>query len=105
MYKNTHINYDNESKFNELASILNDFEDSSWKNDTCPSLHKWINEDEDHYIQVFVDYANPEMREDESLSEFFVVVNTDDREVFSLNSISEVISVVNFVGIRSITGA
>ena len=35
--------------------------DSSWKNDTCPKIT--LDLDGDHYLTIFQDYANEDLRE------------------------------------------
>lgn len=44
------------------------FEDSSWKNDTCPS---WINNE--HNIKLFIEYSEPEKREQDNTDRFYLV--------------------------------
>lgn len=95
MYLKTHLNFDNAKVFNELMSKLVGFADISWKNNTCPSMHKWLNERDDHYIEVFVDYTNPELRESIELSEFLVVHNKGtDRTAYNAHSTKEVIEII-----------
>ena len=59
-----HADYDNYDTLNKLFHALSPhgWKHSSYKNDACPSLLK----DEKHgnYCQVFVDYINPDLRED-----------------------------------------
>tara|TARA_Y100000389_G_scaffold134732_1_gene132177 strand:- start:1000 stop:1320 length:321 start_codon:yes stop_codon:yes gene_type:complete len=58
-----HENYDNYDTLNKLFHTLSPhgWVHSSWKNDTCPSLHK--EERHGNTCRIFVDYADPEMRE------------------------------------------
>jgi len=61
-YKTCFPDYDNGAEFDSMLSALgNGWEDSSWQNDTCPSM---TFESEFFYVQIFVDYA------DMALSEF-----------------------------------
>ena len=98
-HNKTHPNYDNAKAFDELSKSLPDFYDSSWKNDTCPSLHKWVDEDAEHYIQIFIDYKNPELREHESFSEFLVTIGKEgvshSVECHSINDVMLVLEGVN----------
>jgi hypothetical protein len=59
-----HADYDNYDTLNKLFHALSPhgWKHSSWKNDTCPSLLK--EERHGNYCQIFVDYADPAMRED-----------------------------------------
>jgi hypothetical protein len=59
-----HADYDNYDTLNKLFHALSPhgWKHSSWKNDTCPSLLK--EERHGNYCQIFVDYINPDLRED-----------------------------------------
>jgi len=59
-----HEDYDNYDMLNKLFHALSPhgWENSSWKNDTCPSLIK--EELHGNACRIFVDYVNPDMRED-----------------------------------------
>ena len=59
-----HEDYDNFDMLNKLFHALSPhgWENSSWKNDTCPSLIK--EEIHGNACRIFVDYVNPDMRED-----------------------------------------
>ena len=59
-----HEDYDNYDTLNKLFHALSPhgWVHSSWKNDTCPSLHR--EEKHGNTSQIFVDYINPELRED-----------------------------------------
>ena len=61
-----HADYDNYDTLNKLFHALSPhgWGHSSWKNDTCPSLLK--EERHGNTCQIFVDYADPAMREDTS---------------------------------------
>ena len=58
-----HADYDNYDTLNKLFHALSPhgWENSSWKNDTCPSLQK--EELHGNVCRIFVDYVNPDMRE------------------------------------------
>ena len=58
-----HGDYDNFDMLNKLFHALapHGWQNSSWKNDTCPSLIK--EEIHGNACRIFVDYINPEMRE------------------------------------------
>ena len=59
-----HADYDNYDMLNKLFHALSPhgWQNSSWKNDTCPSLIK--EEIHGNACRIFVDYLNPDMRED-----------------------------------------
>ena len=54
--------------FNLDVIIPEGFSDSSWKNDICPS---WINME--HNIKLFIEYLEPEKREQEEMDRFYLV--------------------------------
>ena len=58
-----HADYDNYDMLNKLFHALSPhgWENSSWKNDTCPSLIK--EEQHGNACQIFVDYVDPSKRE------------------------------------------
>ena len=62
-----HADYDNHDMLNKLFDALSPlgWQHSSWKNDTCPSLLK--EERHGNYCQIFVDYINPDLRENPDL--------------------------------------
>lgn len=63
---NTHTDYDNNEFFNALAVELADegFEDTSYGNDTCPSLGlEFDHAGQEGFIQIFIEYVNPDLRE------------------------------------------
>ena len=73
---NTHPGYDNVKALNIAAEQLSQFnvEDSTYGNDSCPSILVWINEGTETYLQLFIDYKNPELREEEEMLEFCVTL-------------------------------
>lgn len=56
-------NYDNVETFRFMESRLNwcGFKDSTYGNDTCPSLACELSDET--FVQVFVNYRNPALRE------------------------------------------
>ena len=75
-----HCEYDNLATLNELLTALAHlgFENMSYGNDACPSIGKELGPD--RYIQIYVDYNDPELRENEEMSEFGVVLNDDNTD-------------------------
>jgi len=62
-------NYRNQFPDFKLSYVIPEgFTDTSWKNDTCPS---WINEE--HNIKLFIEYDDPEKRENLDEDQFYVV--------------------------------
>ena len=59
-----HEDYDNYDMLKKLFHALSPhgWKHGSWKNDTCPSLIK--EEIHGNACRIFVDYVNPDMRED-----------------------------------------
>ena len=59
-----HADYDNYDTFNKLFHALSPhgWKNSSWMDDLCPSLIK--EEIHGNACRIFVDYVNPDMRED-----------------------------------------
>lgn len=68
-----HGNYDNLKTFNKVLNAVRHlgYYDASYGNDTCPSIIKDFPNDE--WQQVWIDYADPEMREDINWPMFCVV--------------------------------
>ena len=58
-----HEDYDNYDMLNKLFHALapHGWQDSTWKNDTCPSLYK--EERHGNTCRIFVDYVDPNKRE------------------------------------------
>ena len=58
-----HEDYDNYDMLNKLFHALapHGWQDSTWKNDTCPSLYK--EERHGNTCRIFVDYVDPSKRE------------------------------------------
>ena len=79
--------FDNGDLFDKLLWALKPygFEDTSWKNDTCPSIGKQKNEED--YIQIFVDYK------DHNLSEFPECRSEGRMKVFSVYSDMDTIEI------------
>jgi hypothetical protein len=73
-----HEDYDNYDMLNKLFHALapHGWENSTWKNDTCPSLQK--EEIHGNVCKIFVDYLNPDMREDPSWA--LLAYTVEDRE-------------------------
>jgi hypothetical protein len=46
-------------RYDDELPTLKGFEDSSWHNDACPSLMKYI-DDKGTFVQIFCDYKNKE---------------------------------------------
>ena len=68
-----HEDYDNYDTLNQLFHALSPhcWVHSSWKNDTCPSLHK--EEKHGNACQIFVDYMNPKLQDYQDLPECAVL--------------------------------
>ena len=62
--------------YDDTLPTLEGFEDSSWHNDACPSLIKYL--EKDTYLQIFCDYKNKE------LSDFADILG-DDYARFSVS--------------------
>ena len=59
-------------------------------------MHKFIAEQSEHYIEVFVDYRDPNMREDVKSSEFLVVYNYENtRMPYTANTVGQVVQILN----------
>lgn len=55
-----------------MPAIPAGFEDQSWHNDVCPSFWHEANR-----LRIWIDYANPRDREDETMTRF-ALVRTDE---------------------------
>jgi len=77
-----HEDYDNYDMLNKLFHALSPhgWKHGSWKNDTCPSLYK--EEQHGNVCKIFMDYVNPDKREDPSWSILNYTVDNGDYLVF-----------------------
>lgn len=70
-----HDEYDNLTTLNQAFDELKGlgFKDMSWKNDSCPRLgvYQEVNGQE-RYINLWIDYKDPYLRENEGWTEFMV---------------------------------
>jgi len=87
-----HANYDNITALNTLIDALAQYgyEDSTYCNDTAPSIAKY--EDSETYRQIYVDYSDPSLRECD-LPEFSInyYENGDYVSSVDFNTVEEVI--------------
>ena len=74
-----HMEYDNLEMFNKVLDDLSEkgFKDISWGNDACPSVGI-SSEDGNQYLTVFVDYKDPEQREDPEWTMFHVLATNEN---------------------------
>jgi hypothetical protein len=63
-----------DTKAKDLESL--GFEDCSWHNDICPSYSLALPEDK--YIQIFIDYVDPALREFPEWKRFLVIMVDQD---------------------------
>lgn len=85
LYKKTHPNFDNGTAFEYALGVLEGhrFADQSYKNDTCPCLIHYIDQDNEEYIRLWIDYKDPEKREDSTWKEFGVQYMSEGFELKS----------------------
>lgn len=71
--QSTHQDYDNLETFNRILNEVKylGYYDASYGNDTCPSILKDL--DDGEWQQVWIDYKDPEKREDIDWPMFYVV--------------------------------
>ena len=74
-WKTEFPDYDNEQAFRWMQKRLEwlGFTDSSWHNDTCPSLYRELSDGD--FVKVFIQYRNPELRELPDAPGFTVIFN------------------------------
>lgn len=90
-----HMDYDNGPLFNETGRFLSrfGFTDSTWGNDTCPSVYYETDPTQEFACHVFVDYADPELREIQGpmlIVNFYVDGSLDKSKCF--DKLSEVVA-------------
>lgn len=80
----------------DLPSIPEDWRDSSWHNDACPSFMVSENGDTGEFLQVYIDFADPEKREYTGTpSRFSVLLSTNGAtESFDSNDWEETLAKV-----------
>ena len=87
--------YDNYEVFTKVLDAVKSvgYYDSSYGNDTCPSIVRDF--PNDHFQQVWIDYANPEMREDPKWPMFAVTAfdeNHNETATDQFENIDELIA-------------
>jgi|SaaInlStandDraft_1057018.scaffolds.fasta_scaffold771090_1 hypothetical protein len=86
----SHVDYDNIETFNKVLDAVKDigYSDTSYGNDTCPSISRDF--DNGNWQQVWIDYANPEMREDAEWPMFNVVMFDENHNELATDSFDNV---------------
>ena len=89
------------SKIGLLSGFPYEFETSSWVHDTCPSMEfNGQDKDDTKYIKVYVDYLDPELREDKGSADMIHVqhvINAFNKS-FPAVEISQAIDHIRYVG-------
>jgi hypothetical protein len=88
--------FDNGENFAKVLAALQPlgFEDSTWVNDACPSVTKMDALEFDSVMIVYVDYADPEQRENGSLAHEFAAYVTAAGTSHEFDSADELIAFV-----------
>ena len=75
-YKQEFSNYDDE------LPTIEGFFDCSWHNDSCPSIMGYFNPttkqvdgENEPFIQIYIEYKNPELRDYKGIQRFHVLTN------------------------------
>ena len=86
----SHVDYDNIETFNKVLDAVKylGYSDTSYGNDTCPSISREFVCG--NWQQVWIDYANPEMREDPEWPMFNVVVFDENHNEVATDSFDDV---------------
>lgn len=105
-YRAEHSDYDNGESFEKIAEGLTGFQDASWHNDTCPKLSSDTNPD--IWIDVFIDYKDPALREEPDYPEISVWTNSEAAELetrnFTFEQINEVVAYANKIAAQIKSG-
>jgi len=86
----SHVDYDNIETFNKVLDAVKHlgYSDTSYGNDTCPSISRDF--DNGNWQQVWIDCANPEMREDPEWPMFNVVMFDENHDELATDSFDDV---------------
>jgi hypothetical protein len=86
----SHVDYDNIETFNKVLDAVKHlgYSDTSYGNDTCPSISRDF--DNGNWQQVWIDYADPEMREDPEWPMFNVVMFDENHDELATDSFDDV---------------
>jgi hypothetical protein len=76
--------------YDDTLPTLEGFHDSSYHNDTCPSLFKWLDEKEERFIQVFCDYKDATVREWDDTERFTIFIDDHGMPAFASNDWAEI---------------
>ena len=80
-----------EENFLKITSkTVLEWTDSSWKNDVCDSMHCYINEEEDKYIEIYLPNADDEDG-DEGFNTF-KVMDQNSTELLTTEDINKLIT-------------
>lgn len=87
--------YKNDESVNWIFEYPNNWEDTTWGNDVCPSASKDFG---DYVIRIWLDYPKQEDRESDSEFRFNVVAYTDDMDyIADIKAGSDLNSLVEWV--------
>lgn len=76
--------------YDDTLPTLEGFHDSSYRNDICPSLFKWLDEKEERFIQVFCDYKDATVREWDDMERFTVFLDDHGIPAFASNDWADI---------------
>ena len=91
----SHPDYDNAATFNKVLHALQPFGfvDSSWHNDSCPSVALYIDDDTgEELVKVYVDWADPAKRENGPEMDQFHVYTDHDTTVYCGDDVESAIN-------------
>lgn len=78
--------YDNGEIFRTTLARFERFgvSDLSWRNDTCPNMGN-------NHARLWIDYADPEMREQADMSQFCVTTYDDQEDMTSIREFDDIV--------------
>lgn len=88
--------------YDDTLPTLEGFHDSSYHNDTCPSLFKMLDEKEEKYIQIYCDYKDINLREWDDMQRFTVYMNDLAETTFQTDNWEEIVQFIKALNVLSI---
>ena len=76
--------------YDDTLPTLEGFHDSSYHNDMCPSLFKWLDEKQERFIQVFCDYKDESVREWDDLDRYTIFIDDHGMPAYGSNNWADI---------------
>ena len=76
--------------YDDTLPTLEGFHDSSYRHDTAPSLCKWLDEEDERFIQIYCDYKDESLREWDDTKRFTVYINDHGETSFQSDNWADI---------------